>query len=231
MPQGGRTFDGTHLTGSGIQLGPPKPYELKFTHTGTFTYECVVHPGMEAKVRVLGANSPIPSLKADATSTARLLARQARTARALLKYAPPPNTVAGGHDSGQIALLKFFPQTLHVAVGATVKFEVASKTEPDTFSFGPAAYLTQTANAIITPLANPMGPPTLRFSPLVALPSDPPPLPAYDGTGHGNGFLSTGQLGGNPHGPTTTTVKFTKAGTYNYICLIHPFMHGTVIVR
>ena len=26
------TFDRTPLTGSGIQLGPPKPYELKLTH-------------------------------------------------------------------------------------------------------------------------------------------------------------------------------------------------------
>jgi amicyanin len=28
----------------------------------------------------------------------------------------------------------------------------------------------------------------------------------------------------------TYTVKFTKAGTYNYICSIHPNMHGTVVV-
>jgi amicyanin len=27
------------------------------------------------------------------------------------------------------------------------------------------------------------------------------------------------------------TVTFTKPGTYNYICTIHPFMHGTVIVQ
>jgi len=25
-------------------------------------------------------------------------------------------------------------------------------------------------------------------------------------------------------------VRFTQAGTYHYICLIHPFMHGTIIV-
>jgi amicyanin len=33
--------------------------------------------------------------------------------------------------------------------------------------------------------------------------------------------LTTGQ---------TYTATFTKAGTYPYICSIHPFMHGTVVV-
>jgi amicyanin len=28
----------------------------------------------------------------------------------------------------------------------------------------------------------------------------------------------------------TYTVTFTKAGTYPYICTIHPYMHGTVVV-
>ena len=27
------------------------------------------------------------------------------------------------------------------------------------------------------------------------------------------------------------TVKLTKAGTYSYYCALHPFMHGTVVVR
>jgi amicyanin len=37
-----------------------------------------------------------------------------------------------------------------------------------------------------------------------------------------SGDLSKGQ---------TYTVTFTKPGTYNYTCTIHPFMHGTVIVQ
>jgi plastocyanin len=37
------------------------------------------------------------------------------------------------------------------------------------------------------------------------------------------------------HTPTLSkgqkyTVTFTKAGTYSYICTIHPFMHGTIVV-
>jgi plastocyanin len=231
LPQGGKTFDGSKVTGSGIPQGATiPPYVLKFTKTGTFNYECVIHPGMDAKVKVVGRATPIPSAKADAAAQAKLLASEAKTAKALLKYTPPANTVTGGHDKGQIALLKFFPSTLHVAVGTAVKFQVTSKTEPHTFSFGPAAYLTKVAAGIVTPLPNAAGPPTLQFSPLVAFPSSMPPLPAYDGTGHGNGFFSTGTLGGDPHAPTTTTVTFSKAGTYNFICLVHPFMHGSIVV-
>lgn len=230
FPQGGRTVNGSRLVGSGVPLGPPKPYVLKFTKAGTFTYECVIHHGMEAKVRVLGRHSRIPSAKADAAVTAKRLAAQARAAKALLNYTPPVYTVTGGHDSGQIALLKFFPSTLHVPIGGAVTFSVHSSTEIHTFSFGPAAYLGKIANDGITPIPNPHGPPTLRFNPLSALPSDPPPLPSYDGSAHGNGFLSTGTLGGDPHAPTSATVRFTKAGTYNYICLIHDFMHGSIIV-
>ena len=231
LPQGGKTFDGSTVTGSGIPQGSTiPPYTLKFTKTGTFNYECVIHPGMDAKVRVVGRTTPIPSARADAAAAAKLLASQAKRAKALLKYTPPANTVTGGHDSGQIAILKFFPSTLHVAVGRTVKFQVTSKTEPHTFSFGPPAYLTKIANGIVTPLPNAAGPPTLQFSPLVVFPSSRPPLPAYDGTGHGNGFFSTGALGGGLPGPTSVNVTFPKAGTYKFVCLVHPFMHGTIVV-
>ena len=29
----------------------------------------------------------------------------------------------------------------------------------------------------------------------------------------------------------TRTITFARAGTFHYICSIHPFMHGTVVVR
>ena len=31
--------------------------------------------------------------------------------------------------------------------------------------------------------------------------------------------------------PASNTITFTKAGTYRYICLVHPFMHGTIVVK
>ena len=31
--------------------------------------------------------------------------------------------------------------------------------------------------------------------------------------------------------PASNSVTFTAPGTYQFYCLIHPFMHGTVIVQ
>ena len=42
----------------------------------------------------------------------------------------------------------------------------------------------------------------------------------------GNGAFSSGGLDTGD----TWTQTFTKAGTYAYICALHPYMHGTIIV-
>ena len=36
---------------------------------------------------------------------------------------------------------------------------------------------------------------------------------------------------GNIHSGSSATFTLSKVGTYSYHCSIHPFMHGTVIVR
>jgi plastocyanin len=228
LPQGGKTYDGSQLAGSGAPLGAAKPYTLKFTKNGTFTYYCVIHPGMKAKVKVVAKGKKIPSTKADAKVAAKLLAKQVKVAKKTTKLATPPSTVVGGNDKGQVVQLRFFPKTLHVATGSTVTFKVTSKPEIHTFSFGPAKYLQDTAGALVAPVNG-----ALQFNPQIAFPSDAPPaLPPYDGTSHGNGFISTGILDGDPNTPqpTTSKITFAKAGTYGFICLIHPFMHGTVVV-
>jgi hypothetical protein len=53
-----------------------------------------------------------------------------------------------------------------------------------------------------------------------------PPNAAYtmDGTGKG-------QEQGFPGSSTSLTVTFQKAGTYSYICGLHPWMIGSVVVK
>jgi plastocyanin len=227
-PQGGKSYDGSAVTGSGAPLGAAKPYKLKFPKAGTFTYYCVIHPGMKAKVKVVAKGKSIPSSKADAKTAAKLLAKEAKVARKTAKLKTPAGTLVGGNDKGLVVQLRFFPKTLHVATGGTVTFKVTSKPEAHTFSFGPQKFLEDTANALIAPVGG-----ALQFNPLIAFPSEAPPAtPSYDGTSHGNGFISTGILDGDPATPQPTTAKitFTKAGSYGFICLLHPFMHGTVVV-
>jgi plastocyanin len=235
LPQGGRTEDGSRLTGSGLFTGngPAPPYTLKFTKTGLYHYDCVIHPGMDATVRVAARGARIPTPAQDAQARARQLARDARIARQLARFTPPAGTISGGHDRGQVVQFAFFPRTAHVSVGGSLRLTVTSRAEAHTFSFGPTDYLTRISNALVIPVPSRTGPPALVLNGQIAFPSDPPPtLPPYRATLHGNGFLNTGLLDGDPNtpDPSSTSVTFAQAGTYNYICLLHPWMHGRVIV-
>lgn len=188
---------------------------------------------MKANVKVVPKGKRIPSAKQDKKTAAKIFAAEVKAGKKQQKLTLPPNTIQGGNDKGNVVQLRFFPQSIHVPVGGTVDVQVKSLPEVHTFSFGPADYLQNVANAFVTPVPAAAGPPTLVFSGQVAFPSDPPPaLPPYDGTGHGNGFVSTGVLDGDPASPqpSSSKITFSKAGTYAFICVIHPFMHGTVVV-
>ncbi len=61
-----------------------------------------------------------------------------------------------------------------------------------------------------------------------------PPAPAaLTPTLHGNGFWSTGALDGIAASPPpqANAVTFSTPGVYPYVCLVHPFMKGTVTVQ
>jgi len=67
-------------------------------------------------------------------------------------------------------------------------------------------------------------------------PSEDPALgpPVVSPKEHGNGFANTGVLDRDPSTktiPPSGKLKFSTPGTYHYVCLIHPFMHGTIFVK
>jgi plastocyanin len=233
-PSGGKKYAGKGFLNSGLPApsGPPKPFVVKFTKAGTFKFDCLVHPGMKGTVKVLPKGRPVPSAKLDAA--AARTEERAGVAQALIlrKVKPAANTVLAGNDgAGPVAWLRFFPQTLKVKAGTTVEFKLASTREVHTVTFGPVAYLAGIENTFTAPQPNPAGPPTLLVNPLGAYPSDPPPLPAYTGANHGNGYEGSGVLaaGGGPL-PSAVKITFTKPGTYGFDCVIHPSMHGTINV-
>ena len=55
----------------------------------------------------------------------------------------------------------------------------------------------------------------------------PPPVNVDVGNYDGSKFLSSGV----PDGSMLYSITFTKAGTYQYACLIHPRMIGTLVVK
>ena len=243
-PQGPRTFHRGRVHNSGLPgEGPPKPYRLKFNSTGTFRYICIVHPGMRGTVRVVGRRSSVPSAAAHRRQARReqqTLLRRAQRLTTGLGTTRLQNTAQAGNDTRDgAAVLKFFPANLRVATNTTVTLRMSPRsTEAHTFTFGPMngkdAYVDQLAKSFITPVAGGSGPPTLVFEPRAAYPSENPAqgLPSYDGANHGNGFYNSGVLDSDQDTPVPAKVglKFTKAGTYEYLCLIHPFMRGRVTV-
>jgi plastocyanin len=208
FPSGGKTYKGSGYLNSGTPTpgGPPAPFVVEFTKAGRFTFDCLIHPGMQGVVKVLPKGAHVPTVTKDhATALAEYNDAVAK-GRLLGKIKLPAATVLARHDgSGPVAWLRFFPQNLKIKVGTTVNFKLSSQREIHTITLGPAAYTTAIEKTFTTPQPNPGGPPTLLVNPLGAFPSDPPPLPPYTGTNHGNGFEGTGVLagGGGPGPPSS----------------------------
>jgi plastocyanin len=113
---------------------------------------------------------------------------------------------AGGGETGY-SVDMFMPAAVSVNTGDTVHWAWSWK-EPHTVTLG-----------------TPQGDPTLPSANVTNASA------TYDGTG----YISSGLQGpeyppGGPQTPTTFDVKFTKAGTYQYFCAIHPNMKGAVTV-
>jgi plastocyanin len=233
FPAGGTTYAGTGYLNSGLPSPPepPKPFVVTFTKAGTFTYNCLVHFGMQGTVTVVPAGTHVPTL-AQHRARQRAQARRALIeAKGLRGYRPGAKTVLAGHDGlGPVAWLKFFPETLKIKSGTTVKFKIGSNREVHTITIGPAAYTTKIDETFTTVVMNSKGPPTLLVNPLAAYPSDTPPLPPFTGANHGNGFENSGILARGGPLPSEVQITFTKPGKFLYECVIHKGMDGTITV-
>jgi plastocyanin len=225
-PLGGNTYNGSSRIDSGVPGGPmpPPDFKVTFTKPGTYHYFCDVHYGMEGTIVVRPKGKPVPNAKTDANKLKA--AEQHYVAEAKNTYRTKThgaNVSLGASAPGGLEVFAMFPSTLKVKKGTTVKFAMSKFTrETHTATFGPTAYLNDLANAFAPPNPTPIG----------IWPSDPAHI-VLTSTSHGNGFANTGVLdrdSGTPQ-PSSNTITFNEPGTYHFICLIHPFMHGTVVVH
>jgi plastocyanin len=227
------TFDGSRRVNSGVPLGSRlKPFTVRFTKAGTYTYLCDVHPGMKGKVRVVASGRPVPSARADARAVTRQLASAIRTAKRLARTTAPSGVVndgvAGPHG---VEYFQFVPSKITVPAGTTLTFRMTkgsyethtATTGPGNPEKEPTSYLGKLTASFEAPTLDPAG----------AYPSDPPGAPTSLTPGsHGNGFWNSGtiDLSRATPPPESNSVTFAQAGTYEFYCLIHPFMHATVTV-
>ena len=178
---------------------------------GRYAYICALHLFMHGVIDVVPADAALPKTDADiAAAASRQIARDLESAsdaaeRALDRAEDRPLTVFVGAGTRRVTNLRFFPASITVHVGQSITFrKTMDPTEPHTVTFGTA--------------------PANDFAP-----AGGPPF-TWDGTHP----ISTGAMLtqrqfdfyiasalGVPGAMTTATIKFTKAGTFKYICAIH----------
>src|SRR5262249_3582313 len=138
--------------------------------------------------------------------------------------------VGGASDADLIEFNGFFPKELTINAGDTVFFEFKGVHAPHTVTFlagqkAPAFIVPEDAGTPTngTPESE-TAIPSLMFNPAVAFATGGP---AYDGSGILNSGLNVLLPPGQSFAPT-----FTKPGTYEYLCLVHPkHMKGTLTVQ
>lgn len=229
-PTGGSTYNGSARVDSGLPLGPPRSFKVKFTKPGVYHYFCDVHYGMQGTVVVLPKSKHVPSAKQDTKTLKKVEAGYVASAILVDKTTAPVNSVSlGASGPGGLEVYAMFPSTLNVKKGTTVTFSMSAKSrETHTAAFGdtspPNGYVYKLAQTAFN---------SLVIDPRGIYPSDVPMPISLSKTSHGNGFANTGALDRDPatKPQASAQITFTQPGTYHYVCLIHSFMHGTIVVK
>ena len=187
-----------------------RSYDLTFPKPGTYRYLCYLHgKAMSAVVKVRKTGTPYPHTQSDYNAMA-VRASNADIEHGLnlwdeaLGAANSHHVFVGAADM-RVMVNRFISGGIVVKVGDSVTFDMAKNgfPVPHTITFGP-------------PPANP-------FSPT----GDPG---NYQGAALSSGVILPPGFGPPP---STFTVKFTKAGTYSFVCLLHAGMGmiGQVVVQ
>lgn len=226
-------YNGKNAVQSGLPLAEDvKPIKVKFTKLGTFTYYCDVHPGMKGKVQVKKSRKGVKSERSDRKAIAKQVTKANKDEGKLNLEDAPANTINAGVQRNYVEHLGFVPTALTVPVGTTVKFQMPVKGgELHTASTGPGDPLTEPTSYMGTIAAGFEQP---VFDPRGIYPSEAPTGPSVvTPTHHGNGFWSSGALDSVAATavPRESTVQINAAGTYTFICFIHPFMKATVTAQ
>lgn len=216
-PAGGIVdYNGTGFVSSGIRFGPTdEVIDIRFTTTGSFPYFCALHPNMTGVVVVVDSTDVVSQAQADAQGNAEynsaILALKIEAAN-LAAVPTPTKALPGGATQYGVRVggesfggdaMQFFAPSLTIKAGDAVEF-VNPNGAPHNVAFGP-----------------PQG--------------DPFEFAGSDVSGgwNGTGGIQSPLLGA-AFGPNTKwTVKFTKAGTYTYLCMLHADqgMTGTITVQ
>ena len=146
------------------------------------------------------------------------------------EFAPRELTVLVGGASGTSSLNEYFPRYLEIRAGDTVTWRMNGKADdPHTVTF--ARDLDEVVDIVPRPNG---GPGEFIFAPTLVDPSRRPgaPVEEYQPGGYFNSGIMFGyRIGADVPLIDTYSLKFPEPGTYQYICGIHEFHRGTVVVK
>lgn len=248
-------FDGTQSFFNSGFLPDQATFTVKLANTikpGVYNYFCTLHrAGMSGKITVVDSGQTVPppaQVTQEGQSQLNALVQKLQPTETALKagtlppfvaQAKPDQALAGGgtQDIQNALVNEFGPPAASVPVGGSLTWTVLG---PHTISFNApasaqniinktpdgAVHLNQEAGA---PAGGPGVPPPSGPPPSTNGPP-PPPTVVDGGSFDGTSFHSSGIILSFPPALTAYKLTFQKAGTYNYVCLIHPDMKGTVKV-
>jgi len=214
MPYAGKGYwNSGALQFSAASAPGPKAATVRLAPTipsGTYPIVCLLHPFMNAQLEVVAGDadrlSPVATSAEGETQV-----KQAQAGAAAIKepvdQLPGTTTVAAGWGDKLVSVNRFSPPTASVKVGGTVTWVDRSPYMPHTISFE-------------SPLKGPEDPDAFL------------PAGARPGSGYSGGMAHSGAIGPPPEFPSSSfSLTFTKAGSYTYVCILHPGMVGFVEVK
>jgi plastocyanin len=228
QPSGGSSYDGTGVAGSGL-ITQGETYTLNFSQPGTYEYVCLIHPGMKGTIVVKdGRDGTDSQASVDARRNQEVNAELAAHGIPLimntLGLESPEGvsaTIAAGAGDDLAMVARFLPERVTVKAGDSVRWIWTDPGTPHTVSFLDGQVPPET----VLPELQADGPPKLRLNPAVLEPAGDPS--AYSGGLLSSGFLDPTQ----PNGTPSFTVRFDQPGTYEYVCMLHEGMTGTIVVE
>ncbi len=209
------TYDGTGYVSSGF-IGtdfvfgppgtPPSPdsFDLTFTKAGTYDFFCAIHPLMTGKITVVDSGTVSTQAELDAAAKAAsdpALAGLKAIGATLSGQPVAVSTKPGGGNEYTVVVSganadgdvnQFFPPAVNIKEGDSILWKNTTQT-PHTVTFNPQLFQGDPTNA----------------------PKSAPD--SFDGTG----LADSGTIGDGWIAGQTFQLSFSKAGTYNYICLLH----------
>lgn len=213
------------------------------TDPGSYFFYCAVHgPGQYTKLNVRSGGSDVPDQEAvnrtarkeiEAFATPMLKSfRDARDGSIEIDGEQVRGPFAGLSSEAHGSINEFVPKRITTRVGDEVTWKLMGSDHTISFNvpeYFPVIQFARNGKVSLNPKLEPPagGSPPLPKSD--GPPGSGPPVSIDGGTYDGTGFFSSGLFGGEPY--AEYTLRFSKAGTYRYACLLHPPMVGTVAVR